>query len=153
MVPPQPGGEPFSHQLENLLRNPVDRPGPRLLDALENPHDRIFVVKLEKDLINFIEDKRSFILLPLPPLPFFSPHFLVETTLVITPIVSCDIFDMPPIDFHHCPLAHQMAEYYRLTHEADSTGASVRIFCGQAARMYDSRANFLVLSSSFFALY
>ena len=82
VVPPQPGGEPFSHQRENLLRNPVDRPDPRLLDALENPQDRIFVVKLEKALMNFIEDKRS-VIFPLPRF-FFSPHFLVETTLVLT---------------------------------------------------------------------
>ena len=75
MVPPQPGSEPFSHQLENLLRNPVDRPDPRLLDALENPHDRIFVVKLEKDLINFIEDKRSFYLSFPSPAFFFLPSF------------------------------------------------------------------------------
>jgi hypothetical protein len=41
-----------------MLCDPVDRPDPRLIDALENPRDRIFVVKLEKDLVAFIEDKR-----------------------------------------------------------------------------------------------
>ena len=84
MVSPQPGGEPFPHQLENLLRNPVDRPDPRLLDALENPHDRIFVIELEKDLTAFIEDKRSFIFLSPPPLFFFSPRFFVENILALT---------------------------------------------------------------------
>jgi hypothetical protein len=48
---------------------------------------------------------------------------------------SCEIFDMPPINSYHRLLAHKMAEYYRLTHVADSSGASVRMFRGQAARM------------------
>lgn len=58
MISPQTEEEPFSHQIQTLLCDPVDRPDPRLIDALENPRDRIFVVKLEKDLIAFIEDKR-----------------------------------------------------------------------------------------------
>jgi hypothetical protein len=41
-----------------MLCDPVDQPDPRLIDALENPRDRIFVIKLEKDLVAFIEDKR-----------------------------------------------------------------------------------------------
>jgi hypothetical protein len=46
---------------------------------------------------------------------------------------------MPPINSYHRLLAHKMAEYYRLTHVADSSGASVRMFRGQAARMYESQ--------------
>ena len=49
---------------------------------------------------------------------------------------SCEIFNMPPINSYHRLLAHKMAEYYRLTHVADSSGASVRMFRGEAARMY-----------------
>jgi hypothetical protein len=41
-----------------MLCDPVDQPDPRLIDALENPRDRLFVIKLEKDLVAFIEDKR-----------------------------------------------------------------------------------------------
>ncbi|KAF8545059.1 hypothetical protein BDD12DRAFT_871992 [Trichophaea hybrida] len=105
VVSPQTDEEPFSHQIQTMLCDPVDRPDPRLIDALENPRDRIFVVKLEKDLVAFIEDK------------------------------SCEIFDMPPINSYHRLLAHKMAEYYRLTHVVDSSGASVRMFRGQAARI------------------
>lgn len=104
VVSPQ-AQEPFSHQLQNMLCDPMDQPDPRLIDALENPRDRIFVIKLEKDIVAFIEDK------------------------------NCEIFDMPPINSYHRLLAHKMAEYYRLTHVADSSGASVRMFRGQAARI------------------
>lgn len=55
VVSPQ---EPFSHQTQTVICDPVDQPDPRLLDALENPRDRIFVIKLEKDIVAFIEDKR-----------------------------------------------------------------------------------------------
>lgn len=54
---------------------------------------------------------------------------------------SCEIFDLPPINAYHRLLAHKMAEYYRLTHVADSTGASVRYYRGQYARMYGSPRN------------
>lgn len=54
---------------------------------------------------------------------------------------SCEIFDLPPINAYHRLLAHKMAEYYRLTHVADSTGASVRYYRGQYARMYGLSRN------------
>lgn len=38
--------------------DPVDQPDPRLLDALENPRDRIFVIKLEKDFVVFVTDEK-----------------------------------------------------------------------------------------------
>jgi hypothetical protein len=40
-----------------MLNNDVDRPDPRLIDALEHPRDRLFVIKLEKELIAFVENK------------------------------------------------------------------------------------------------
>ncbi|KAI5857147.1 hypothetical protein BZA05DRAFT_167292 [Tricharina praecox] len=105
VVSPQ-AQEPFvTQQLQTMLCDPVDQPDPRLIDALENPRDRIFVIKLEKDIVAFIENK------------------------------NCEIFDMPPINSYHRLLAHKMAEYYRLTHVADSSGASVRMFRGEAARI------------------
>ncbi|KAI5784661.1 hypothetical protein EDC01DRAFT_631971 [Geopyxis carbonaria] len=99
------GQEPFAHQLQQMLVDPVDQPDPRLMDALANPRDRLFVIRLEKDLIDFVNEK------------------------------SCDVFDMPQINSYHRLLAHKMAEYYRLTHVADVTGGSVRMFRGQAARI------------------
>lgn len=54
---------------------------------------------------------------------------------------SCEIFDLPPINAYHRLLAHKMAEYYRLTHVADSTGASVIFYRGQYARMYGLSCN------------
>ncbi|KAI5813912.1 hypothetical protein BZA77DRAFT_111691 [Pyronema omphalodes] len=101
----KPTGNEFSQQLPGIVNNDVDRPDPRLIDALEHPRDRLFVIKLEKELIAFVENK------------------------------TCDVFDMPQINSYHRLLAHKMAEYYRLTHVADATGGSVRMFRGQAARI------------------
>jgi hypothetical protein len=39
------------------LANPLDEPDPRLIDALENPRDRLYVIKLEKDIIKFVQEK------------------------------------------------------------------------------------------------
>ncbi len=49
--------EPFAHQLQQVLANPLDEPDPRLIDALENPRDRLYVIKLEKDIIKFVQEK------------------------------------------------------------------------------------------------
>ncbi|RPA95562.1 hypothetical protein L873DRAFT_1812676 [Choiromyces venosus 120613-1] len=87
----------------------IDEPDQRLLDALENQRDRLFVIKLEQDVIDFIEK------------------------------TSSDIFDMPPINAYHRLLTHKVAEYYRLTHVADTSGTSVRLYRGQFARMPPAR--------------
>ncbi|TGZ80343.1 hypothetical protein EX30DRAFT_57411 [Ascodesmis nigricans] len=98
--------EQLGRQLPNgLPAHPADHPDPRLLDALENPRDRLFVVKLEKDIIEFINEKET------------------------------EVFDLPPTNSYHRLLTHKMAEYYRLTHVADSSCAAVKIFRGQAAKI------------------
>ncbi|KAL7273984.1 hypothetical protein RUND412_003145 [Rhizina undulata] len=97
--------EPFANQLQPVLANVIDEPDQRLLDALETPRDRLFVIKLEQDIVNFIREN------------------------------NCEIFDLPPINAYHRLLTHKMAEYYRLTHVADATGSSVRLYRGQFARI------------------
>ncbi|CUS14635.1 unnamed protein product [Tuber aestivum] len=97
-IPPPPSTHPSVEML-------IDEPDQRLLDALENQRDRLFVIKLEQDVIDFIEKNSS------------------------------DVFDMPPINAYHRLLTHKMAEYYRLTHVADNSGTSVRLYRGQFARI------------------
>ncbi|KAG0123724.1 hypothetical protein HOY82DRAFT_494926 [Tuber indicum] len=97
-IPPPPS----THASVEML---IDEPDQRLLDALENQRDRLFVIKLEQDVIDFVEKNSS------------------------------DVFDMPPINAYHRLLAHKMAEYYRLTHVADTSGTSVRLYRGQFARI------------------
>lgn len=48
--------EPFVDQLKTGLPILIDEPDERLLGALENPRDRFFVIKLEQDVINFIQE-------------------------------------------------------------------------------------------------
>ncbi|PWW75277.1 hypothetical protein C7212DRAFT_296451 [Tuber magnatum] len=97
-IPPPPS----THASVEML---IDEPDQRLLGALENQRDRLFVIKLEQDVIDFIEKNSS------------------------------DVFDMPPINAYHRLLTHKMAEYYRLTHVADTSGTSVRLYRGQFARI------------------
>lgn len=48
--------EPFVDQLNPGLSMLIDEPDERLLSALETPRDRLFVIKLEQDVINFIQE-------------------------------------------------------------------------------------------------
>lgn len=57
-APAKPAPEPFAQQLQQMAVDPVDQPDPRLIDALENARDRIFVIKLEKEFIAFVNDER-----------------------------------------------------------------------------------------------
>lgn len=50
-IPPPPS----THASVEML---IDEPDQRLLDALENQRDRLFVIKLEQDVIDFIEKNR-----------------------------------------------------------------------------------------------
>jgi hypothetical protein len=49
---------PFASQLQSGIQNLIDAPDSRLIDALDNPRDRLFVIKLEQDVIDFIEKNR-----------------------------------------------------------------------------------------------
>lgn len=118
-IPPPPS----THAGVEML---IDEPDQRLLDALENQRDRLFVIKLEQDVIDFIEKNRCLRPVSSPLFFFFNP---------ILRFSSSDVFDMPPINAYHRLLTHKMAEYYRLTHVADTSGTSVRLYRGQFARM------------------
>lgn len=48
--------EPFADQLKPSLPIFIDEPDERLLSALDNYRDRLFVIKLEQDVINFIQE-------------------------------------------------------------------------------------------------
>jgi hypothetical protein len=54
----KPVPEPFAQQLQQMAVDPVDQPDPRLIDALGNQRDRIFVIKLEKEFVGFVKNER-----------------------------------------------------------------------------------------------
>lgn len=73
-------------------------PDQKLLDALENPRDRVWVLKLEQDVIDFVKDAK-------------------EASLTLP---QCHAF--------YRLLAHKMADYYMLGHLVDDSTSAVRLF-------------------------
>ncbi|KAL8804232.1 MAG: hypothetical protein Q9182_002686 [Xanthomendoza sp. 2 TL-2023] len=73
-------------------------PDEKLLEALESPKDRLFVLRLEHDVINFISDST------------------VQTLDLRTPNSFCRL------------LAHKLADYYALTHHADGAQNLVKLY-------------------------
>lgn len=63
---PTPGQLPgFPQTSENVLGKPADfPPDQKLLEAISNPRDRIWVLKLEQDIIDFVKDSKSVIFPP-----------------------------------------------------------------------------------------
>ncbi|KAK0108342.1 hypothetical protein ONS95_003157 [Cadophora gregata] len=73
-------------------------PDEKLLEALESPKDRIFLLRLEQDVIEFVKDSKE---------PFI---------------------DLPPCNSFCRMLTHKLADYYHMTHQVDAIAGAVRIF-------------------------
>ncbi|KZF25613.1 hypothetical protein L228DRAFT_244488 [Xylona heveae TC161] len=73
-------------------------PDEKLLEALESPKDRLFLLRLEQDVISFVKDSK-------------------EPTL-----------DLPPCNSFYRLLSHKLADYYFLTHFVDNTISAVRLY-------------------------
>ncbi|KAA6407956.1 MAG: hypothetical protein FRX48_08307 [Lasallia pustulata] len=97
-VPPiVPGREPvhISGGPFGLTRQDPDE---KLLEALESPKDRLFLLRLEQDVITFVRDSKE------------------------------PILDLPPCNSFCRLLAHKLADYYALTHFVDNAVSSVRLY-------------------------
>ncbi|KAF2840566.1 hypothetical protein M501DRAFT_1023003 [Patellaria atrata CBS 101060] len=81
------------------------QPDEKLLEALESPRDRLFVVKLEQDIIDFVNNSK-------------------ETKL-----------DLPQCNAFYRMLAHRLADYYLLGHVVDPSMSAVQLFKTSYARM------------------
>ena len=73
-------------------------PDPKLLEALDSPRDRIWVLKLEQDIIDFVKDAK-------------------EASL-----------NLPQCNSFYRMLAHKIADYYMLGHVVDDSTAAVRLY-------------------------
>ncbi|KAK0336301.1 hypothetical protein LTR02_006792 [Friedmanniomyces endolithicus] len=73
-------------------------PDPKLLEALDSPRDRLMVMKLQTDIVDFIIDAKE-----------------VSLTL-------------PQCNAYHRMLAHKAADYYMLGHVVDDASSGVRLF-------------------------
>ncbi|KAI7466643.1 hypothetical protein KC351_g14404 [Hortaea werneckii] len=100
-VPPQgPGmGAVPTSRTDPEQQSPVDaQPDPKLLEALESPRDRIWVLKLEQDIYDFVKDPK-------------------EASL-----------NLPQCNAYHRMLAHKIADYYLLGHIVDDSASAVRLY-------------------------
>ncbi|KAL2071589.1 hypothetical protein VTL71DRAFT_12824 [Oculimacula yallundae] len=73
-------------------------PDEKLLEALDSPKDRMFLLRLEQDVIEFVKDSKE---------PFI---------------------DLPPCNSFCRMLTHKLADYYHMTHQVDAVAGAVRIF-------------------------
>ncbi|KAF2794695.1 hypothetical protein K505DRAFT_407371 [Melanomma pulvis-pyrius CBS 109.77] len=72
-------------------------PDEKLIEALESPRDRLFVLKIEQDFIDFIKDSRE------------------------------NELSLPNFNTFYRMLAHRLADYYLLGHVVDTTLTGVKI--------------------------
>ncbi|KAF7678164.1 single-stranded nucleic acid binding r3h [Alternaria burnsii] len=93
MSQPMVNGMPSLNGVPNMPAIPDEK----LLEALRSPRDRLFVVKIEQDFIDFIKDSR-------------------ENELCLP---NCNTF--------YRMLAHRLADYYLLGHVVDTTMTGVKI--------------------------
>ncbi|RKF83223.1 putative r3h domain-containing protein [Golovinomyces cichoracearum] len=73
-------------------------PDEKLLEALDSVKDRIFLLRLEQEVIEFVRSSKE---------PFI---------------------DLPPCNSFCRMITHKLADYYHLTHQVDAVAGAVRIF-------------------------
>ncbi|MCJ1404991.1 hypothetical protein MMC11_008217 [Xylographa trunciseda] len=73
-------------------------PDEKLLEAMETPKDRLFLLQLEEQVISFIRDSQE------------------------------PILDLPPCNSFCRLLAHRLGDYYALTHYVDNAVSAVRLY-------------------------
>ncbi|KAK0728613.1 hypothetical protein B0T26DRAFT_698693 [Lasiosphaeria miniovina] len=73
-------------------------PDEKLLEAMQSPKDRIFLLRLEQQVIDFAQASEE---------PFM---------------------DLPPSNSFCRMLTHKLADYYHMTHQFEATAGAVRIF-------------------------
>ncbi|KAK1654719.1 R3H domain-containing protein [Colletotrichum phormii] len=86
-------------------------PDEKLLEAMASPKDRLFLLRLEAELIKFVQNSKD-------------PYM-----------------DFPPSNSFCRMLTHKLADYYRMTHQYEARVGSVRIFRTPYARVPESLAS------------
>ncbi|KAF5025214.1 hypothetical protein F66182_2680 [Fusarium sp. NRRL 66182] len=96
----QPPGVPLSADGSSDALNVIYRQAPdeKLLEAMASPKDRLFLLRLEKQVIDFVQDSKE-------------PYM-----------------DLPPSNSFCRMLTHKLADYYHMTHSFEPHVGSVRIF-------------------------
>jgi len=101
-VPPQGSGmgavPSAVRPTDRVIREVNFPPDSKILEALESPRDRVWVLKLEQDISDFLKEPK-------------------EASL-----------ELPQCNSYHRMLAHRMADYCMLGHVVDEATSSVRLF-------------------------
>ncbi|KAI5462497.1 hypothetical protein BGZ63DRAFT_443368 [Mariannaea sp. PMI_226] len=92
----QPQGVGGSSDALNVIYRQA--PDEKLLEAMASPKDRLFLLRLEKELIDFVQSSKE-------------PYM-----------------DLPPSNSFCRMLTHKLADYYHMTHSYEPHVGSVRIF-------------------------
>ena len=93
-----PVHEPDAFASKPSPYSPSGKPDEKLLEALESSKDRLFLMRLEQEVITFVKHS-------------------TEPTL-----------ELPPCNSFCRLLAHKLADYYALTHYVDNAVTSVRLY-------------------------
>ncbi|KAI1435178.1 hypothetical protein GGR50DRAFT_687158 [Xylaria sp. CBS 124048] len=110
--PEQPqalGAGPSSSDVFNSMYG--QNPDEKLLEAMKFPKDRLFLLRLEQDVINFVQSSKE-------------PYM-----------------DLPPNNSFCRMLTHKLADYYHMTHSFEAVQGSVRIFRTPFCRVPPSLAS------------
>ncbi|KAK0719688.1 hypothetical protein B0H67DRAFT_552002 [Lasiosphaeris hirsuta] len=93
-------------------------PDEKLLEAMQSPKDRLFLLRLENQVIEFVQDSKE---------PFM---------------------DLPPSNSFCRMLTHKLADYYHMTHSFEQAAGSVRIFRTPFCRIPPSLSSVAVNASN-----
>ncbi|KAI1331727.1 hypothetical protein F5Y16DRAFT_242414 [Xylariaceae sp. FL0255] len=105
------GGANVSSDVFNSMygKNPDDK----LLEAMKSPKDRLFLLRLEQDVINFVQSSKE-------------PYM-----------------DLPPNNSFCRMLTHKLADYYHMTHSFEAVQGAVRIYRTPFCRVPPSLASIM----------
>ncbi|CAJ2502566.1 Uu.00g099600.m01.CDS01 [Anthostomella pinea] len=107
---PQPLG-PVSGPSDAFASSYGQNPDEKLLEAMQSPKDRIFLLRLEQDVINFVQSSKE-------------PYM-----------------DLPPNNSFCRMLTHKLADYYHMTHSFEAVQGAVRIYRTPFCRVPPSLAS------------
>ncbi|KAK6856698.1 hypothetical protein PG995_006885 [Apiospora arundinis] len=103
---------------QNVSQNPdafnsmyAQNPDEKLLEAMASPKDRLFLLRLEQDVINFVQSSKD-------------PYM-----------------DLPPNNSFCRMLTHKLADYYHMTHSFEAVQGAVRIYRTPFCRVPPSLAS------------
>lgn len=112
-------------------------PDEKLLEALESPKDRIFLLRLEQDVIEFVKDSKYVGSSPIirsmmvawPQAVGTEVQLKLRNYIGYRLIANREPFiDLPPCNSFCRMLTHKLADYYHMTHQVDAVAGAVRIF-------------------------